>query len=180
MQLTPHPSTPLPADWSLMVEWRAAVGDALELCWRLHAPSDAVRIPAPREPARRDGLWRHTCFELFLADPVGTGYREFNFSPSGEWAAYTFTDYRHGMAPLPLAVPPRIEWQPEGTVQQLAVVLPRAALRVPSGEAASPRRCGFTAVIERIDGSICYAALAHPGGRPDFHHADGFAAVIEA
>lgn len=179
MQLTPHPTTPLPPGWSLTVD-RRAVADTLELRWRLHAPIDAVRIPAPREPARRDGLWRQTCFELFVADPVGTGYREFNFSPSGEWAAYTFTAYRHGMAPLPLEVPPRIEWQPDGAVLQLDVVLPRAALRAPSDEVASPRRCGFAAVIERADGSICYAALAHPAGRPDFHHADGFAAVLEA
>jgi hypothetical protein len=30
-------------------------------------------------------------------------------------------------------------------------------------------------VIEEAGGGISYWALAHPPGRPDFHHADGFA-----
>ena len=28
-----------------------------------------------------------------------SGYYEFNFSPAGDWAAYRFEDYRHGMTP---------------------------------------------------------------------------------
>ena len=31
------------------------------------------------------------------------------------------------------------------------------------------------AVIEAVDGSVSYWALAHPAGKPDFHHPDGFA-----
>jgi hypothetical protein len=36
-------------------------------------------------------------------------------------------------------------------------------------------RLGLSAVIEDISGGMSYWALAHPPGRPDFHHADGFA-----
>jgi len=34
---------------------------------------------------------------------------------------------------------------------------------------------GLSAVIEDISGGTSYWALAHPPGKPDFHHADGFA-----
>jgi hypothetical protein len=33
-------------------------------------------------------------------------------------------------------------------------------------------------VIEAADGGKSYWALAHPPGRPDFHHAAGFAAHL--
>jgi hypothetical protein len=43
----------------------------------------------------RDGLWQHTCAELFIAVPHQEAYFEFNFAPSNEWAAYEFSAYRH-------------------------------------------------------------------------------------
>ena len=36
-------------------------------------------------------------------------------------------------------------------------------------------RIGLAAVIEETSGRKSYWALAHPPGRPDFHHAHGFA-----
>ncbi|NWN33423.1 hypothetical protein GY663_30040, partial [Klebsiella michiganensis] len=54
-------------------------------------------LPAPAAPERTDGLWRRTCFELFIRPEGGEGYFEFNFSPSTQWAAYRFHGYREGM-----------------------------------------------------------------------------------
>lgn len=178
MQLTPHPSTPLPPGWSLVVEQRA-LPDGIELAWRLRADMTRIRIPPPCDPLRRDGLWRHTCFECFVADPAGDGYLEFNFSPSSEWAAYRFTGYRQGMAPLALPSPPRIDLQLAADTLQLQVTLPRAALGLAPDEHAVRRRCALAAVIEHVDGAISHLALAHPAGRPDFHHAAGFTGVLE-
>jgi hypothetical protein len=39
-------------------------------------------------------------------------------------------------------------------------------------------RIGLSAVIEDTNGEISYWALAHPPGKPDFHHANGFAYEI--
>src|SRR5688572_26316236 len=39
-------------------------------------------------PRRKDELWRHTCFEFFLAIKDQPAYWEFNFSPSGDWNVY--------------------------------------------------------------------------------------------
>jgi hypothetical protein len=44
----------------------------------------------------------------------------------------------------------------------------------------APRlRLALTAVVEDARGRLSYWALRHPPGRPDFHHRDGFALVLE-
>jgi hypothetical protein len=50
----------------------------------------------PRQATRVDGLWRTSCCELFLAQPDTPAYLEFNFSPTGDWAAYAFESPREG------------------------------------------------------------------------------------
>jgi hypothetical protein len=178
MRLTPHPSTPLPVGWNLAVQWHACP-QRLRLAWTLRGDLAAICLPGPAAPAQRDGLWRRTCFELFVADPVGEGYREFNFSPSSEWAAYTFTGYREGMTALELPEPPQVRLDIDTSGLQLTTLLPRAAWGPALAGRAQRRRCAFAAVIERADESIAYLALAHSPGRPDFHHRDGFAVELE-
>jgi len=41
-------------------------------------------------------------------------------------------------------------------------------------------RLGLAAVIEEASGRKSYWALAHPPGKPDFHHSDCFAHEIPA
>ncbi len=66
----------------------------LHLSYELSGDLTQIRIPAPQPPIATDGLWEHTCFEVFVAVEGEEGYHEFNFSPSGQWAAYAFSDYR--------------------------------------------------------------------------------------
>jgi hypothetical protein len=40
---------------------------------------------------------------------------------------------------------------------------------------SSPLHLGLSAVLEATNGDKSYWALAHPPGKPDFHHADCFA-----
>jgi hypothetical protein len=127
-----------------------------------------LRIPAPRAPAPAERLWQHTCCEIFLARTPGGVYQEFNFSPSGEWAAYAFRAYRDGE---PVAVPdPRIipNVSPYGLELSASIDI-----------APGRHRAALCVVIEQADGRLSYWALAHPPGRPDFHHADGFRVEIE-
>ena len=42
------------------------------------------------------------------ARAAGDRYHEFNFSPSGEWAAYAFTGYRDGSSLIDEALNPQI------------------------------------------------------------------------
>ncbi len=130
---------------------------------------EAPLIPPPAAPVRTDGLWQTTCFELFVQPAGGEAYFEFNFSPSTAWAAYAFDGYRAGMRALPLA-PPLVEPVAKG----IRVVVDLSAL--PGGD----WRVGLSAVIEEQGGTKSYWALAHPPGKPDFHHADCFALELAA
>lgn len=120
----------------------------------LDADFTRLQIP-PRRPARFvDGLWRHTCFEVFLATRA-RAYREYNFSPSGEWAAYSFSSYRRRSNERMT----RPRWN-----GRVATVLARGRLRL-----------GLSAVIEEKNGTLSYWALRHAPGKPDFHHRRAFA-----
>ena len=133
-----------------------------------------IRFPSPEMSSRRDGLWNHTCAEVFLMEAGGT-YCEFNFSPSTQWAAYCFESYRSGMKEQGLASAPRIECTrtPDSFVLDADVDL----TGVFEMQARS-LRMGIAVVIEQTDGAISYWALAHPPGKPDFHHADSFVGVL--
>jgi hypothetical protein len=167
-----HPATPSPnvAAIEVLFNWRA--GACLELSYLLAGRVQAVAVPAARDPQFADRLWEHTCFEAFIADPDG-GYCELNLSPSTQWAIYRFAGYRTGMMPVEVTRRPRI------TVHTGADRLRIDAL-VDLGECArwhpgDGLRMALTCVIEEMDGSMSYWALAHPCGIPDFHHPDGFA-----
>ena len=72
------------------------------------------------------------------------------------------------MAPATGAEPPRILI--EQSAQRLTVDVQLSLKTLPASRAIA-----LAAVIEDDSGSLSYWALKHPAGRPDFHHADGFA-----
>jgi hypothetical protein len=125
-------------------------------------------VPAPAPPVFTDGLWRHTCFELFVAHPGAASYVELNVAPSGAWALYGFAR-RRVRAGAPVAAPtPRIEIA--GSAEQLMVDVrvPCAGVLAPYG--AGALAVGPTAVVEDAAGTCSFWALRHPPGPPDFHH----------
>ena len=134
-----------------------------------------IRIPARQLPVAVDGLWEHTCFEVFVAVEGETEYHEFNFSPSGQWAAYAFSDYRvHRERTISQA--PAISFaQSNGHLLLEAVI---AAPDLPQNITGKPLQLGLAAVIEMNDGSRSYWALYHPSDHPDFHHRAGFNLLI--
>jgi hypothetical protein len=124
------------------------------------------------QPQRRDGLWRHTCCELFVRNRTGTGYIEYNFAPCGDWAAYRFRDYRAGMVPLETS-PFRIALERSAAMLMVTVTLGDLLLDTLRG-----RPIGIACVVETPT-EISYWALAHPPGAPDFHHPSSFALEVE-
>src|SRR5688572_16223967 len=66
------------------------------------AVTDLVLPHELQSPERQDGLWEHTCFELFCARRHSVRYWEINVSPCGNWNTYRFDDYRQGMCAEPL------------------------------------------------------------------------------
>ena len=158
------------------LEAQRVAPDLLRVTYRIGGDLARVAFPRPQTAVRTDGLWRHSCCEAFLA--AGEGYYEFNFSPSAQWAAYRFDGYRQGGTPAELGAPPALEVvRGDGRYEVAATVdLGPAADRLGSGS----WRIGLSAVIEEAGGRLSYWALAHPAGRPDFHHRDCFALELPA
>lgn len=163
-----HASTPAPFVRSLSVQKHSQNG-RMTLRYDLEGQIARLRIPAQGSGHRRDGLWRHTCFEAFLKPQGEPGYFELNLAPSGDWAAYRFDAYRAGMAPA--SIEPSISCTRTPSIFQLT-----AAFDMPAPLGAA--RLAIAAVIEDDEGRLSYWALAHPPGKPDFHHDDGF--VLDA
>ena len=195
--LVSHPDFPPAAvsDVSFSFVWKATGRWAFDFFVQV-SPA-ALLLPDPAVPQRTVGLWEHTCFELFLMDPSSGSYFEFNFSPSGEWAAYRFDSYRAGRRDLDVAQPLIATADPaqfelaieahlratgvdEASIRQLAEASqpmpePRhftlsAILDDPRLEDDKDWVAGVSAVIEEADGTKSFWALAHPPGGPDFHH----------
>jgi hypothetical protein len=137
-----------------------------------------LRLPPVAPASRADDLWQHTCFEAFVRAPSGTEYYEFNFAPSTQWAAYRFSGYRSGRtSPAEIGALP-IEVQSDAGRYVLKASLRLTGLPDLSGKLPLP--LGLSAIVEDASGSKSYWALAHPPGKPDFHHPDCFASELFA
>jgi hypothetical protein len=135
-------------------------GDALKnIIWPQHK--------SPSQPC--DNLWQHTCFECFLANAAATGYFEFNFSPSGDWAAYRFDKYRSAMTHAEIAaqaIQIQFSHQTTQALMQVNVTTPQ------SWNLHNPLDVAICAVIE--SDATHYYALSHTADKPDFHQRDSF------
>jgi hypothetical protein len=166
-----HPDSTSAAASSVEVEIVRPSESALLLLYVVIGKTSGLRLPSIITPARADELWRHTCFEAFLSVPSHTGYYEFNFSPSTQWAAYRFSGYRSGMQIASYIDAPRIEVSSSPDSYTLQAALDLDTANVLKG---APWRLGLSAVIEETSGNKSYWALAHAPGKPDFHRADCF------
>ena len=174
LALMPHPTTPAPLGCSLRARWFWSKQGGLVLDYRLVAPRRALIIPPGASATRVDGLWRHTCCEAFIGIRGETGYREFNFAPSGQWALYAFSDYRAPLAPPAVTDPadaPSCHCQRRRHFWRLRARIPAALL--PEVVSGRNWELGLTAVVEDAGGRLSYWALCHPAAAPDFHHPAG-------
>lgn len=169
--LMPHPSTPCEFIRAIDVQATPAADNTLRLTYAVSGDLRQLVVPESRPPVRTDGLWRDTCFEIFLRPAQAVSYQEFNFAPSGAWAAYSFTSHRQGMQPLELVAPPRIVCRSTEQRLEVAVELQSPLL------AGIGVRAALSAVLKLRDGAVSYWALAHAAGQPDFHADAGFAAT---
>ena len=173
LNLIPHPSTttadPVFNLWA-NVEHAGAFGATatVNIWFGVGAPAERFVIPEG-EAVRADELWKTTCFEAFLRPAGKKGYREWNFAPSGQWAAYDFSSIRKGMKNAE-ATAPYIRMEDNLTWWTLG-----ATIAVP---ADVQWELGLSAVLEEKDGAKSYWALAHGGDKPDFHSPDCFVARL--
>ena len=146
----------------------ARAAGALAVRYRIEGAIGRLLIPEAAAPTPGEGLWQHTCCELFVAPTGAQAYHEFNFSPSGQWAAYAFQSYRKGGAAATEAPGIVVRRSDQRLELEARVAAPAGRLRV-----------GLCAVIEDRDRALSYWALRHAPGKPDFHRAEAFALEVE-
>jgi hypothetical protein len=155
--LVRHPDTPAGAIEAIDARLERVSGGAVAT-FIVRGDLRRLIVPASTRPVRTDGLWRTTCFELFVGGEDGV-YREFNFSSSGAWAAYDFTGYRKGMREGEADVLIRVDRE-----DRCLILLADVKSEIPAYA-----NIGLTAVIEETDGVIRYWATSFEPGKPDFH-----------
>lgn len=165
--LIPHPNAQGGPAEKIAVEYERRAAQ-LWLRFIVEGDPHLIQWPAKLSPGRADGLWRQTCFEAFVS--TDSGYREFNLSPSDQWASYRFAGYREGMSPADEgAVVDGLDGGADYVALEGRIDLPEDALHL-----------ALSAVIEDIEGDKTYWALAHPSDKPDFHHPDSFTLMLPA
>ncbi len=176
MDLRCHASTRPETVRAIGVRVRRSASAELQMTFRLDGDIPRIRVSPPGALRFATQLWRHTCFEAFIAVEGQPAYHEFNFAPSGDWAVYAFSGYRTGGPVANEMMRPHIAVRSTGSrleldtlvrLDRLSAIHSRASLRI-----------GLSAVIESSDG-LSYWALRHRADKPDFHDADGFALLLE-
>jgi hypothetical protein len=171
-----HAANPARFHQRIDVTLTHAPNGALRIGYAIRGLNLDLRVPTPNAPAPTDALWRTTCCELFVGAPVQPSYREFNFSPSGQWAAYDFTDTRVRAVHTPAIPAPTIATRRTEDLLEVDVIVPSGAL-----PAYGDRLClALATVLEAEGGHLGYWAIVHPHGKPDFHHPAGFALKLDS
>lgn len=138
--------------------------------FRLSGEIDRILFDSrSQNPARKDELWKKTCFECFLKPERSDEYIEINASPSGDWACYAFKTYRSGRTDPVEIDSLRCEWL-ESTSKLYEFSLYVPSIIVPEGSLT----IGIALVLLDIDGRVTHWALNHPRSSPDFHDENGF------
>jgi len=141
-----------------------ATNDGCEAEFRFEGGIDEIVLPQSVPSARTNDLWKTTCFEIFWQPLDGKGYREFNLSPSGRWAAYDFDAYREGMRDAPVDAIAISTAQ--GSVNGVGEFVLKVAI---AADLPDPAQVALNAIVEHRDGHMQYWALAFDDGKAEFH-----------
>lgn len=145
--------------------------------FRLNGPLDHIIVPTKvADAARKDGLWKNTCFEFFMRPTQTSAYLEVNLSPSGEWNVYEFDDYRKGMRESKIVKSVKVDTNFHDGCLNVSW-----SLKFDKDVLNKKERgylVGITAVLEHRSGEKSYWALKHCDENPDFHNAESFSTEI--
>jgi hypothetical protein len=149
----------------------------LKITYYLDGDISRLLIPPPAEQRTATELWRHTCFEAFVASASGPAYHEFNFSPSGESTVYAFNAYRQRRTIEGPNIRPGTIVKVNHDQLELGAIIHLSQLS--ARHATAHLRLGLAAVIEAADQTFSYWALHHPADKPDFHRAESFVLLLD-
>lgn len=147
-----------------------ATAQGCEAEFRIDGHVPGIVVPRAAASVRQDNLWQTTCFEIFWQTLGDTAYREFNLSPSGQWAAYDFDAFREGMRDAPVnGIAIACSHDDAGLILRASI----------AADLPAPAQVALNAVIEHASGGKQYWALAFPPGNPEFHSEANRALIVE-
>lgn len=151
--LVPFKETSIKVKVSLRLE------DILELHFQINDPDNLMCWESVKEtPERKQGLWEKTCLEFFSLIPEEKSYEEWNFSPSGDWNCFEFTDYR-----TPKTLKEKVTPAPE-----IISLKNEFKVKIPT---FPPTKINLCAVVREKTGKTHYFSLFHDEkSGPDFHN----------
>jgi len=170
-----HRATPCTAVSTIETSIRLIENGNLAVNYHLDCNPGDILLPGKQPTAAKDDLWLHTCCEAFIAAVDVQEYREFNFSPSSQWANYCFTDYRIRDKTFIAPSAPQIHTHRRDDCLEIDALIGREML-----PHAAAWNIGLSVVIETLDGSKSYWALAHCAAQPDFHRRQSFLLTLNA
>lgn len=166
IELTPFANTPSPFVVTVDVRNR------LDMAFVEFSIRGNAELLAPVEDmeGRQEELWQNTCVELFTKERGKKSYREYNFSLSGAWNCYDFSDYRKDQS-LPSIEEPDVMPRLAKQCQRLSIVIPWSEI--------DGKECNIAAVVKLSDGSYLYFAPTHTADKPDFHDPQAFTVTFD-
>lgn len=168
-RLIPYPADDLP-ELEIVGEVQR-VENQLSIRYSVQGDVEKILLPSPSSPVRKDGLWKKTCFEFFLAVHGTQEYWEINMSPSGEWNVYRMDAYRQvnmleetKISQLPFRFQKKDgEYSLDISVDLTPIIEPTQKIQI-----------GIATIIQTRGGRETYWALIHPDTKVDFHLRDSF------
>lgn len=153
------------------------IGDQLAVNFALTGDIASLNLPSPKEnPSRVEGLYHHTCLEVFLKR--GARYIEWNFGFSGDWCIFLFDDYRkpslakthldHSLFSIR-----HISHSESEANFEVRIMLSELGF-LGTGET----KISFSSILEHSHNQISYWALTHAAKKPDFHEDKSFILIL--
>lgn len=165
LKLIPYPKLEKLENIQISTQIEVSEKQILKIKYIIEGDVKKILWPQEKQAERKDELWKHTCFELFVKQPEAIGYCEFNFSPSKDWNAYEFSDYREGMKLFDSikTIPINMSYYDNRVELSAIIELPNKGINI-----------GISAVLEDKNNKIFYFALKHNSIKPDFHDPSTF------
>lgn len=149
-----------------------SVKNLLTVSFSLSGNLAMLAIPsfASTTAQRRDNIWTHTCFEIFISPQHREDYWEVNIAPSGDWNFYHFQEYRTGMRREEAfqSLPVHASWTQNTFHIATTIDLQKICT------APNILGTGIASVLAEKNGALSYWAVKHAPDRPDFHRKENF------
>ncbi len=123
-----------------------------------------INLPPLTNKGRGNELWKETCFEFFLAKKWSKKYFEFNFSPRGNWNAYTLSSYRKIIGENEEIKSVKISTSKNKENYRLTTEFVFHEI-----ERYNNLEIQLAAIIKTIDNERNFFAITHPAESADFH-----------